>query len=58
MDNFSSLNELLKQDSHSRLLYDHLPKDVQVALQEQRQNIRTYDDLTKAAAGFEKRSHR
>ena len=57
MNSISSLHELLAQDPHSRLLYDHLPRDVQLALQEQRQNIHSYDDLSKAAAGFEKRSH-
>lgn len=56
MEQISSLNELLAQDQPSKTLYDRLPRDVQVALQEQRQHIRTAADLAKAAAAFEKRS--
>ena len=53
-----TLHELIEQDQQSKALYERLPKDVQVALQEQRQNIHTYEELAKAADGFEKRSHR
>ena len=52
------LHELIEHDQQSKALYERLPKDVQVALQEQRQNIHTYEELAKAADGFEKRSHR
>lgn len=58
MKSCSTLHELIEQDARSKTLYDSLPKDVQVALQEQRQNIRTYEELSKAADGFEKRSHK
>lgn len=54
----NTLHELIEQDAQSKALYERLPKDVQVALQEQRQDIHTYEDLIKAAEGFEKRSHR
>ena len=53
-----TLHELIEHDQQSKALYERLPKDVQVALQEQRQNIHTYEELAKAADGFEKRSHR
>lgn len=51
----STLNELIAQDAQSKALYDQLPRDAQVALQEQRQSIRTYGDLAKAVSAFEKR---
>ena len=58
MNNCSTLHELIQQDRQCKALYESLPKDVQVALQEQRQNIHTYDELAEAANGFQKRSHR
>lgn len=58
MQPYSTLHDLIEQDSESKALYERLPKDVQVALQEQRQNIHTFDELSKAAEGFQKRSHR
>ena len=57
INNSSTLHELIQQDSRCKALYENLPRDVQVALQEQRQNIRSYDELAKAAEGFQKRSH-
>lgn len=58
MKPYSTLHELIEQDVQSKALYDRLPKDVQVALQEQRQNIHTFDELAKAADGFQKRSRK
>ena len=58
MKSQTTLHELIEHDQQSKALYERLPKDVQVALQEQRQNIHTYEELAKAADGFEKRSHR
>ncbi len=58
MKSHVTLHELIQEDPQSKALYERLPKDVQVALQEQRQNIHTYEELFKAADGFEKRSHR
>ncbi len=58
MKNHATLHELLHNDPQSKALYDRLPRDVQVALQEQRQDIHTYEELSNAADGFEKRSHR
>ena len=52
----NSLHELIRQDPQSKALYDSLPKDAQVALQEQQQCIRTREELTQAVRGFEKRS--
>ena len=58
MKTYSSLHELLAQDTPSKTLYDQLPKDAQVALQEQRQSIHTHQELAQAVAVFEKRSHK
>jgi len=58
MKNCLTLNELIQQDVQSKTLYNQLPKDVQVAMQEQRQNIHTYEELAKAVSAFEKRSHK
>lgn len=58
MKNHSSLHELLLQDAPSKALYDQLPKDAQVALQEQRQNIHTHQELAQAVCAFEKRSRK
>ena len=54
----STLHELIAQDEHSKALYDQLSKDAQVALQEQRQCIHTYEELAKAVSAFEKRSRK
>ena len=53
----ATLHDLLQSDECSRKLYEQLAPDVQTALQEQRQNIRTYDELKNAAAGFAKRTN-
>lgn len=50
-----TLHELLVLDPESKAMYDSLSREVQVSLQEQRQNIRSREALAKAAAGFEKR---
>lgn len=54
MEYYPTLRELLKHSEQSRLLFAKFPQDTQVALQEQRQNIHTYADLQKIAAGYEK----
>lgn len=56
MTNVNSLQALLKSDPKSRQLFDSFPMDAQVALQEQRQNIHTYEDLKAAAASFQQRN--
>lgn len=56
MKSYSTLHELVEKDARSKALYHQLSADVQVALQEQRQNIRTFEELCKAAEAFEKRS--
>lgn len=58
MKNNATLNQLIQQDARCRALYDQLSKDVQVALQEQRQDICTRDELVQAINAFEKRSRK
>ncbi len=55
MDIYPTLRDLIENDPASRQLFSRLPADAQVALQEQRQDIRTYADLERAAASFERR---
>ena len=55
MDFYPTLRDLIENDPASRQLFSRLPADAQVALQEQRQDIRTYADLERAAASFERR---
>lgn len=55
MTNYSTLQELLTHDARSRKLFDSLPADVQVALQEQRQDTGSYDALAAAAQSFRQR---
>jgi len=55
MDIYPTLRDLVENDPASRQLFSRLPADAQVALQEQRQDIRTYADLERAAASFERR---
>ena len=55
MDIYPTLRDLIENDPASRQLFSRLPADAQVALQEQRQDIRTYADLERAAASFEGR---
>ena len=55
MNAFSTLRDLVENDPASKQLFDRLPPDAQVALQEQRQDIRTYADLKCAATSFERR---
>lgn len=52
-----TLHDLLRCDPASRALYERLSPDVQTALQEQRQNIRTSDELKSAAEAFAKRTN-
>jgi len=56
MTNVNTLQALLKSDPKSRQLFDSFPMDTQVALQEQRQSIHTYEDLKAAAASFQQRN--
>lgn len=56
MEYFESLNALIEGSAKSKALFDRFSPDAQVALQEQRQNIHTYDDLKKIAASFADRA--
>lgn len=51
---YHTLHELIEKDPKSKTLYNSFSPDAQVALQEQRQNIHTYEDLQKLACSFEK----
>lgn len=51
---YHTLHELIEKDPKSKTLYNSFSSDAQVALQEQRQNIHTYEDLKKLACSFEK----
>lgn len=50
----ATLHDLLAKDERSKALFDSFPPDMQVALQEQRQNIHTHADLQRAAQSFQK----
>lgn len=54
MIHYETLHELLEKDSRSRTLFERFTPDMQVALQEQRQNIHTYQDLEHFAQGLQK----
>lgn len=54
---YETLQDLIARDEASRCLYESLAPDVQTALQEQRQNIRTYGELKRTAEGFAKRTN-
>lgn len=56
MTNVNTLQALLKSDPKSRRLFESLPMDAQVALQEQRQSIHTFEELKAAAASFQQRN--
>lgn len=49
MADYSTLQELLRHSQRSRTLFDGLNREVQVMLQEQRQDIHTFEKLQKAA---------
>lgn len=49
---FSSLQELLEHDPQSRELFNSLPVNAQIALQEQRQETHSYQELKSLASGF------
>lgn len=55
MDSYPTLRELIENDPQSKQLFDRFSPDAQVALQEQRQDIHSYADLTRIAASFELR---
>ena len=55
MASYSTLQELLLHSRRSKIFFDGLNREVQVMLQEQRQEICTYADLERAAASFERR---
>lgn len=55
MDTYLTLHDLIENDLQSRQLYERFPREVQVALQEQRQNIHTYAQLCSLADSYQKR---
>ena len=56
MNSWPTLGELIQNDPESRKLFEAFPPDAQVALQEQRQNIHTREELKQVAASFQLRS--
>ena len=55
MNSYPTLQALLSHDARSRGLFDSLPTEVQVALQEQQQSIGSYEALKQRANGFQRR---
>lgn len=55
MIHFSALNELLSHDAQSKALFDTLPREQQVELKEQRQDICTREDFASTVHGLQKR---
>ena len=51
---YHTLHELIEKDPESQKLYESFSPDTQVALQELRQDIHTYEELQKLACSFEK----
>jgi len=52
---YATLHELIEKDSRSKELFERFTPDMQVMLQEQRQNIHTHQDLERFANSFQKR---
>ena len=55
MSMYPTLQALIKHNARSKSLFDALPTDVQVALQEQQQSIGSYEELKQRANGFLRR---
>ena len=49
MASYSTLQELPLHSRRSKIFFDGLNREVQVMLQEQRQDIHTFEELQKAA---------
>lgn len=58
MASYPTLQALLRHDARSRALFETLPYDVQVALQEQRQDTGSYEALQKLAEGYRLRDEK
>lgn len=54
MVSYPTLHELLANDKQSKMLFESFAPQTQVALQEQRQNIHTREDLARFQQAFEK----
>ena len=55
MAQYRTLHELIEKDTRSKALYESFSPDTQVALQEVRQDIHTYEDLMRLSQGFARR---
>ncbi len=53
---YSTLQELLEHDPQSKALFESLPVNAQMALQEQRQETHSYQELQSLASGFRKQN--
>jgi len=57
MKAYRTLHELIEKDPKSKALYESFLPDTQVALQELRQDIHSYEELRTLAEGFEKQKN-
>lgn len=57
MTRYRTLHELIENDQRSKALYESFAPDTQVALQELRQDIRTYEDLQRLSAGLNRQKN-
>jgi len=54
MANYETLHELIKNDPESRRLFESFPANTQVALEEIRQDIHSYQQLKQFAESLKK----
>ena len=57
MKTYRTLHELIENDSRSKALYEGFLPDTQVALQELRQDIHSYEELKAFADSFAKQKN-
>lgn len=55
MADYATLHDLLSRDPESKKLFESFPPDTQVALEEIRQDIHSYQQLQAFAASLKKR---
>ena len=57
MKAYQTLHELIEKDPRSKALYEGFDPDTQVALQELRQDVHSYEELKALADGFAKQKN-
>ena len=55
MASYATLHELIQNDPESRRLFESFQPDIQVALEEIRQDIHSYQELKTFAEGLKRR---